>query len=85
MVIHLQAFLGDPMSKEVHFYHLKFAFFKIYIQLVFFQPLEHLLEMLHMFCHGVAIDQNVIYVYDHKVVKSFPENVIHECAKHGVL
>ncbi len=32
---------------------------------------------------SVAIDQNVVYVYDHKIIKPFQENVIHECAKHG--
>jgi hypothetical protein len=39
--------------------------------------------MLHMFPHGVVVDQNVIYVYDHKVIKPVPENVIHERAKCG--
>jgi hypothetical protein len=76
MVIHLQAFLGDPMSKEMHFCHPKFACLKFSIQLVFFQPLEHLLEMLHMRFHRVIIDQNVIYVYDHKIIKPFSKNVI---------
>jgi hypothetical protein len=71
------------MSKETHFCHPKFAFFKLGIQLVFFQPLEHLPKILHMFLHGITIDQNVIYVYDHKVVKPLLEDVIHECAKHG--
>ncbi len=45
--------------------------------------MEHLPEMLHMFLHGIAIDQNVVYVYNHKVIKLFPKNVIHECAKCG--
>ncbi len=60
MVIHLQAFLGDLMSKEIHFRHPKFTFFKLGIQFVFFQPVEQLLKVLHMFLHGVVIDQNVI-------------------------
>jgi len=36
-----------------------------------------------MFLHRVAIDQNVIYVYDHEVIKPLLENVIHESAKCG--
>jgi hypothetical protein len=36
-----------------------------------------------MLLHGVAINQNVVYVDDHKVIKPFSENVIHECAKCG--
>jgi hypothetical protein len=68
VIIHLQAFLGDPMSKEIHFRHLEFAFLKLSIQFVFFQFLEHLPEMLHMLFHGVAIDQNVVYVYNHKII-----------------
>ncbi len=36
-----------------------------------------------MLLHRVAIDQNVVYVYDHEVIKPFPENVIHESAKPG--
>jgi hypothetical protein len=83
MVIHLQAFLGDPMSKEIHFRHPKFAFLKLGIQFVFSQPLEHLLEMLHMFLHGINIDENVVYVYDHKIIKPLSKDVIHECAKCG--
>jgi hypothetical protein len=71
------------MSKEVHFHHPKFAFLKLGIQFVFSQPLKHLSEMLHMLFHRVAIDQNVIYVYDHKVIKPLLENVIHESAKCG--
>ncbi len=45
--------------------------------------MEHLSEMLHMLFHIVAIDQNVIYVYDHEVIKPLLENVIHESAKCG--
>ncbi len=71
------------MSKEIHFCHPKFAFLKLNVQLVFFQPLEHLPEMFDMLRHRVAIDQNVIYVYDHKVIKPFSKNVIHEGAKCG--
>jgi hypothetical protein len=78
VVIHLQTFLGDPMSKEIHFRHPKFAFLKLGIQFVFSQPLEHLLKMLHMFLHKIVIDQNVVYVYNHEVVKPLLENVIHE-------
>jgi hypothetical protein len=71
------------MPKEIHLQDSKFAFFKLGIQLVFFQPLEHLLKVFHMLLHGVAINQNVVYVDDHKVIKPFSENVIHECAKCG--
>jgi hypothetical protein len=56
MVIHLQTFLGDPMSKEIHFRHLKFAFLKLSVQLILFQPLEHLAEMFHMLLQKVVID-----------------------------
>jgi len=69
MVIHLQAFLSDPMSKEIHFCHPNFAFLKLSLQIVFSQPLEHLPKMLHMILHRVVIDQNVIYVNDLKVIK----------------
>jgi hypothetical protein len=41
------------------------------------------MEMLHMHFHKVVIDQNVVYVYDHKIIKALPENVVHECAKCG--
>jgi len=83
VVIHLQAFLGDFMSKEIHFRHPKFAFLKLSVQLVFFQPLEHLPKMLHMLFHRIVVEQNFIYVYDHKVIKPLLENVIHEGAKCG--
>jgi hypothetical protein len=33
--------------------------------------------MLHMLLHRVVINQNVVYVYDHKIIKPFPENVVH--------
>jgi hypothetical protein len=69
VVIHLQAFLSDPMSKEIHFRHPEFAFLELNIQFVFFQPLEHLPEMLHMLLHRVVIDQNIVYVYDHIIIK----------------
>jgi hypothetical protein len=36
-----------------------------------------------MLLHGVVIDQNVVYVYDHKVIKPFLENVTSEGAKCG--
>jgi hypothetical protein len=36
-----------------------------------------------MLLQGAAIDQNVVYVNDHKVIKPFPENVILESAKCG--
>jgi hypothetical protein len=36
-----------------------------------------------MFFQGAIIDQNVVYVEDYKVIKPFPENVIHESAKCG--
>jgi hypothetical protein len=39
--------------------------------------------MLLMFLQGATIDQNVVYVDDNKVIKPFPENVIHESAKCG--
>jgi hypothetical protein len=71
------------MSKEVHLRHPEFTFFKIGIQFVFPQPLEHLLEVLHMLLQGAAIDQNVIYVDDNVVIKPFLRNVIHENAKCG--
>jgi hypothetical protein len=69
------------MSKDVHFNHPKFTFLKFGIQFVFFQPLEHLSNLFHMLLHKVVIDQTVVYVYDHEVMKPFPENVIHENAK----
>jgi hypothetical protein len=71
------------MSKKIHFHHLEFAFLEFNIQLVFFEPLEHLSKMFYMLFHKVVIDQNVVYVYDHKIIKPPPENVIHECAKCG--
>jgi len=71
------------MSKGVHFRHPEFALLKLGIQLVFPQSLEHLPEVLHMLLQGATIDQNVIYVDDDKVIKPFPENVIHENAKCG--
>jgi hypothetical protein len=83
VVIYFQAFLGDPMSKEIHFHHLEFTLLKLNLQLVFPQPLEHFSKMLHMFFHIVVIDQNVVYVYDHKIIKPLLENVVHECAKCG--
>jgi hypothetical protein len=36
-----------------------------------------------MLLQGAAIDQNVIYVDDDKVIKPFSENVIHESAECG--
>jgi hypothetical protein len=36
-----------------------------------------------MLLHKVVIDQNVIYVHDHKVIKPLSDNVIHEGAKCG--
>jgi hypothetical protein len=45
--------------------------------------LEHLSEMLHMLLHKVVIDQNVIDVYNHKIIKPLSKNVIHEGAKCG--
>jgi len=45
--------------------------------------LEHLSKILHILLHKVVIDQNVIYVYDHKIIKPFLENVVYECAKCG--
>jgi hypothetical protein len=39
--------------------------------------------MLHMLLHRVAIDQNVIHAYNHKIIKPLSENVVHECAKCG--
>jgi hypothetical protein len=71
------------MSKEIHFSHLKFAFLKLNVQLVFSQPLEHLPDMLHMLLHKITINQNVIYAYDHKIIKPLSKNVIHEGAKCG--
>jgi hypothetical protein len=71
------------MSKEIHFRHPEFTFFELSVYFVFFQPLEHLSEMLHMLLHRVVIDQNVVYVYNHKVIKPLLENVIHESAKCG--
>jgi hypothetical protein len=75
--------MGDLMSKEIHFRHLEFTVREFRVQLVFSQPLEHLLEMPHMLLHKVVIDQNVVYVYDYKIIKPLLENVIHECAKCG--
>jgi hypothetical protein len=71
------------MFEEIHFHHPELALLKLNTQLVFSQPLEHLSKMLHMLLHIVDIDQNVVYVYDHKIIKPFPENVIHECVKCG--
>jgi hypothetical protein len=71
------------MSKEIHFHHPEFALLELSIQLVFPQPLEHLLEVLRMLLQGVTIDQNVIYVDDDEVIKPFLENVVHEGAKCG--
>jgi hypothetical protein len=45
--------------------------------------LEHFSKVFHMLLHGVAINQNVVYVDDHKVIKPLSENVIHEGAKCG--
>jgi hypothetical protein len=39
--------------------------------------------MFHMFLHRIVIDQNVVYVYDHKVIKPLSENVVHEGATRG--
>jgi len=36
-----------------------------------------------MLLHGIAIDQNVIYVYEHKIIKPLTKNVVHERAKCG--
>ncbi len=36
-----------------------------------------------MLLHKVVIDQNDVYVYDHKIIKPFLKNVVHECAKCG--
>jgi hypothetical protein len=36
-----------------------------------------------MLLQGAVIDQNVVYVNNHKVIKPFLENVIHENAKCG--
>jgi len=36
-----------------------------------------------MFFQGATIDQNVVYVDDHKVIKLFLENIIPESAKCG--
>jgi hypothetical protein len=33
--------------------------------------------------HKVAINQNVVYAYDHKIIKPLSENVVHECEKCG--
>jgi len=71
------------MSKEIHFHRYEFAFLKLNIQLVFFQPLKHLSKMFHVLFHRDVINQNVVYVYDHKIIKPLSENVIHECAKCG--
>jgi hypothetical protein len=40
----------------------------------------HLAKSIH---HIVAIDQNLVYVYDHKVIEPLSKNVVHECAKCG--
>jgi hypothetical protein len=45
--------------------------------------LEHLSKVFRMLLHGVVINQNVVYVDDHKVIKPLLENVIHEGAKCG--
>jgi hypothetical protein len=71
------------MSKEVHFRHPEFTFLELGIQLVFLQPLKHLLEVLRMLLQGATIDQNVIYVNDDKVIKPLSENVIHESVECG--
>jgi hypothetical protein len=34
-----------------------------------------------MLLQGATIDQNVVYVDDHKIIKPFAKNVIHESAK----
>jgi hypothetical protein len=67
------------MSKEIHLCHLEFTFF----ELIFSQPLQHLSKMFHMLFHKVVIDQNVVYVYDHKIIKPLFKNVVHKCAKCG--
>jgi hypothetical protein len=41
------------------------------------------MEVLRMFFEGATIDQNVVYVDDHKVIKPLPEDVIHDSAKCG--
>jgi hypothetical protein len=41
------------------------------------------LEESYKFAQGTTIDQNVIYVENHKVIKPFPKNVIHETTKCG--
>jgi len=71
------------MPKEVHLRNSKLAFLKLSLQLVFSQPLEHLSKVFRMFLHGIVIDQNVVYVNDHKIIKSLSENVIHEGVKCG--
>jgi hypothetical protein len=71
------------MPKEVHLRDSELALLELGIQFVFSQPLEHLSKVFHMLFHGVAINQNVIYVDDHKVIKPLSENVIHEGAKCG--
>jgi hypothetical protein len=71
------------MPKEVHLQDLKLAFLKLGIQPIFSQPLEHLSKVFHMLLHGIAINQNVVYVDDHKVIKPLSKNVIHEGAKCG--
>ncbi len=71
------------MPKEVHLRDSEFALLELGIQLVFSQPLEHFSKVFHMLLHGVAINQNVVYVDDHKVIKPLSENVIHEGAKCG--
>jgi hypothetical protein len=71
------------MPKEVYLRDSELAFFKLGIQLVFFQPLEHLSKVFRMLLHGATINQNVVYVDDHKVIKPLSENVIHEGAKCG--
>jgi hypothetical protein len=42
-----------------------------------------LLFGLCMLFHKVVIDQNVIYMYDHKIIKPLLENVIHGFEKCG--
>jgi len=39
--------------------------------------------VFRIFLYGVVINQNVVYVNDHKVIKPLSENVIHEGAKCG--
>ncbi len=53
------------------------------MQFVFSQHLEHLSKVFRMLFHGIAINQNVVYVDDHNVIKPLSENVIHEGAKCG--